>query len=288
MAAERTDIWAAWLRHRRTGGDPEVEAKIAEGLSQVRDKVLDHAALAPGETLLDVGCGNGLIGFGALERGAGHVIFSDVSQDLLDDARAAAQELLLLDRCDFLQARAEDLAAVRDASVDVVTTRSVLIFVAEKLRALREFHRVLRSGGRVSMFEPINAYFSHEGRTWPWDSKPVAELIDKVDAVFEHYQPPDDPMVDFDERDLFALVRDAGFGEVHMELNVHVMAMPAEPWDRMVNRAGNPKIPTLAEAMDEALRPEERERFVAHLRPLVERGEGVNRSAVAWVWGVKR
>ena len=43
---------------------------MLEQLAAVRDKVLDRADLRPGETLLDVGCGNGLIGFGALERGA--------------------------------------------------------------------------------------------------------------------------------------------------------------------------------------------------------------------------
>ncbi|HSB39610.1 MAG TPA: hypothetical protein VLD13_11020 [Gaiellaceae bacterium] len=37
--------------------------------------MIDRAALAEGETLLDVGCGEGLIGLGALERGAGRVIF---------------------------------------------------------------------------------------------------------------------------------------------------------------------------------------------------------------------
>jgi len=41
----------------------------------------------------------------------------------------------------------------------VVTTRSVLIFVQHKHAAFREFHRVLRPGGRVSIFEPINNYF---------------------------------------------------------------------------------------------------------------------------------
>jgi hypothetical protein len=40
--------------------------------------------------------------------------------------------------------------------------------------------------------------------------------------------------------------------------------------------------------MDAALTPEERERFVAHLRPLVERGRGVWRMAHAFLWARKR
>jgi methylase of polypeptide subunit release factors len=59
------------------------------------------AQLRPGDTLLDVGTGDGLIAFGALERlgPAGRVIFSDISQDLLDHCRTAAAAEGLLDRC---------------------------------------------------------------------------------------------------------------------------------------------------------------------------------------------
>src|SRR5438067_10981861 len=66
---------------------------MREDLVPVREKVLDRAWLAEGETLLDVGCGEGMIGFGALERGAGHVVFSDISDDLLDFCREAADGL---------------------------------------------------------------------------------------------------------------------------------------------------------------------------------------------------
>jgi len=66
---------------------------MLEGLAHVRDKVLDRTWLAPGETLLDAGSGEGLIGFGGLERGAGHVVFADISQDLLELCRVAADGL---------------------------------------------------------------------------------------------------------------------------------------------------------------------------------------------------
>jgi SAM-dependent methyltransferase len=131
MSERRRDIWAEWLAEHRYGGDPEVRREMLERLGEVRDKVLDHAAFAEGETLLDVGCGEGLIGFGALERGA-HVVFSDISDDLLDLCRETADALGVLGRCSFVNAGAEDLAGIRDASVDVVATRSVLIYVKEK------------------------------------------------------------------------------------------------------------------------------------------------------------
>src|SRR5881396_2052074 len=108
--------------------------RMREDLVPVREKVLDRAGLAEGEALLDVGCGEGLIGFGALERGAGHVVFSDISGDCLDVCREAAEAMGVSDRCSFVNAGADDLGGIGDASVDVVTTRSVLIYVPDKAR----------------------------------------------------------------------------------------------------------------------------------------------------------
>src|SRR5262249_51839866 len=77
-------IWAGWLLQRRARGDPEVSGRVRKELDPIRDRVLDGAQLGSHDRLLDVGCGDGLIAFGALERGQPEVIFSDVSQDLLD------------------------------------------------------------------------------------------------------------------------------------------------------------------------------------------------------------
>jgi ubiquinone/menaquinone biosynthesis C-methylase UbiE len=66
------------------------------------------------------------------------------------------KELGDLDRCRFLEASAADLAALQELSVDVTTTRAVLIYVEAKQQAFDEFFRVLRPGGRISLYEPIN------------------------------------------------------------------------------------------------------------------------------------
>jgi ubiquinone/menaquinone biosynthesis C-methylase UbiE len=152
--SNRPDRWHRWLLDVRFGGDPAArQHDLTEYLYPVRDTVLGKAQLRPGETLLDVGTGDGLLAFGALERlgPAGRVIFSDISQDLLDHCRETAEAEGLLDRCSFLAAAADALDGVADASVDVVTTRSVLIYVKDKAAALREFHRVLRPGGSACM-----------------------------------------------------------------------------------------------------------------------------------------
>jgi hypothetical protein len=104
--------------------------------------------------------------------------------------------------------------------------------------------------------------------------------------VFEALQPTDsDPMLDFDERDLIRLAREAGFFPIHLVLEVDVRPSDPRPWDAFLSTSGNPNIPTMAEAMAQALTPAERERVTAQLRPQVERGLGEWRMACAYLVG---
>jgi len=264
--------------------------RVTDYLAPVRDKVLDRAGVAEGMTLLDVGCGEGMIGFGALEHGASHVVFADISDDLLEFCHETADALGVLERCSFVKAGAADLAEIGDASVDVVTTRSVLIYVSEKAQAFAEFLRVLEPGGRLSCYEPINRFGKEERTTnafWGYPADGVADLSERVEQVFAEIQPDEDPMLDFDERDLIRLAEKAGFFPVELELQAEIRAIEPRPWKAFLNSSGNPKIPTIAEAMEQALTPEERERFSAHLRTLVEEGQGVWRMAHAYLRAVK-
>lgn len=292
MSEAKRDIWYQWLLQRRHGGDPGQLQAVRDCLYPVRDRVLSHVDLKEGDRLLDVGCGDGLVAFGALEKtGAGKVIFSDVSQDLLDHARSIAEEAQMADRCEFLCASADDLSALGHASVDAVTTRSVLIYVSAKQAAFNEFYRVLKSGRRLSIFEPINRFGCPEPPHlfWGYDVTPIMEIAQKVYDVYHRIQPMDsDPMLDFDERDLIAFAEKAGFREIHLELQAEIKP-PTDSvrWETWVRTAHNPKIPTLEEAIARVLTPDEADKFIAHLRPLVEARKAVGRSAVAYLWAVK-
>jgi arsenite methyltransferase len=297
VTEEGRDRWAEWILERRHGGDPERGKQVAHYLAEICDRVLDRAGLTPDDTVLDVGCGDGLIGFGALDRlgPTGRVIFSDISSDLLNVCRDRATAAGEDDRCEFVEAAADDLAPISDATIDVVTTRSVLIYVDDKPTSFQEFHRVLRTGGRLSVYEPINAYASAIWRadrdTYSgYNVAPVADLAAKVQALYARLQPTaTDSMLDFDERDLLLAAERAGFGEVHLELRVDIEPrLPPFSWDSFLNSAGNPRIPNQAEAIAATLTPDEAERLTTHLRPLVEAGIGTHRLAVAHLWAVKR
>ena len=205
-----------------------------------------------GETLLDVGAGDGLIAFGALELVGedGRVVLSDISRDLLEHSSELAREMGVEDRCEFLFASADDLSDLGAASVDIVTTRSVLIYVEDKRSAFGEFFRVLKSGGRLSIFEPINRFKQPEPPHLfeGYDVWPVRDLADKVMDVFRHIQPMDtDPMLDFDERDLFDLAEDAGFTEVHLNYEASLVSGDAyfgvTEWGRLPQIRWKPQDP---------------------------------------------
>ncbi len=290
--AER-DKWAAWVLERSHAGDAVQKERSFEHLRPIRDRVLANAGIEDGDVVLDVGTGDGLIGFAALPLvGSGHVIFSDLSPALLDACRVAAEALGVADRARFVQTSADDLSPVSASTVDVVTTRSVLIYVDDKAGAFREFHRVLRPGGRVSIFEPINNYFPWDSTEfWGFDTAPVRDLVEKIWA-YEGWggdEDEDDPMMNFDERDLFRHAEEAGFAEVHLELAVDVGpgSWWETSWDVLLGIAPNPNAHTLGESISGALTLEEASRFEAYLRPLVEAGGSTDRSAFAYLWAVK-
>ncbi len=292
MGEAQRDMWAEWLLHRRHAGDTQQLQAVLDFLYPIRDHVLDHARLGDYQVLLDVGCGDGLIAFGALAKvPSSRVIFSDISADLLHHARALAEEMDVQQRCQFIQASADNLTPISDTSVDVVTTRSVLIYVDAKQQAFNEFFRVLRPGGRLSIFEPINRFGYPEppDRFGGFDMTPIIDIAQKVKAVYAHLQPGEtDPMLNFDERDILMWAERAGFHDIHLELHAEIIRPPAATkWKTFIQTAWNPKIPSLQEVMNQALTPPEAEQFANHLQPLVETNQRIMRSAVAYLWAGK-
>lgn len=290
VTTEPADRWARWLLDIRHGGDAAFKARMLESMSPWRDQILDRAQLRPHDRVLDVGTGDGWIAFGALDRlSAGQVIFSDISRDLLDHCRAAAEANGVSDRCSFMRMSADSLDHVEDTSVDVITTRSVLIYVKDKPRALREFYRVLRPGGRVSLFEPINRLMRDPDRLFGCDIRPAAALAQRVRAAYDSIQSPhSDPMMDFDERDLVSHAANAGFPEVGLDLQVSLKSsMQPCAWDTFIPTSGNPLAPPLIDVLEQVLSAQERAAFTAVLKPLVESGHGQERSALAYLTAAK-
>lgn len=263
------DRWSQWLGERRDARDHRQHRVSLDRLATIRDRVLDQAGELDGATLLDVGCGDGLIGLEALERvgRSGRVVFADISPALLERAERSAWDLGLADRARFVHTDATELGGIADGSVDVVTTRSVLIYVADKPAAFAAMHRVLRPDGRISLFEPINALMYPEPceQLWGYDIAPVIELADRVKREYERLSGPEtQTMLDFDDRDLVRWATQAGFPDVRLTLHHEVVpgALGATTFDTLLDGAPNPRAPTLRETIHSALDGPERQQLL--------------------------
>jgi arsenite methyltransferase len=169
----------------------------------------------------------------------------------------------------------------------------VLIYLdrSRKRRAFAEAGRVLRPGGRLSIFEPINRFSFPEppGRLLGYDVSPIDEIASKVKSQMEAGT-EEATLMDFDERDLFDWAETSGFSTVRLTLDAELTATPrsiTNDWDTLLKTSGNPLSPTVGQIIDAALTKEEASALEAHLRPLVESGEGTNRLAHAYLTAVK-
>jgi ubiquinone/menaquinone biosynthesis C-methylase UbiE len=106
------------------------------------------ADLQPGERVIDIACGTGLVTLPAARMvgASGYVLGLDISASMVAEASAIAfQERL--DHVQFARADAENLG---DADgFDVSLCSLGLMYVPAPVGALNEMHRVLRPSGRV-------------------------------------------------------------------------------------------------------------------------------------------
>jgi ubiquinone/menaquinone biosynthesis C-methylase UbiE len=277
-----SDLWSNWLIHDRHGQDADLERLVRAEVAGVVDRVLDAARLAPGARLADIGAGDGAVAYRAIERVGESldVLLCDVSVPLLERARAVAVRRGVLDQCTFLHASADHLEAIADGSIDVVTTRAVLAYVADKRAALREFHRILKPGGRLSMAEPllqeealltiaIKRMLDTQGGeidrllslVHRWKSAQFPDTLEKLQVS---------PICNYSEHDLQALVQESGFLEVDMELHVDKREHAGVPWSVFVAISPHPLAPTLSAILKDRFTPEEALLLERALRPSVE------------------
>jgi len=174
-----------------------------------RRRAHELAALRPGETVLLVAAGTGLDL--PLLPGGVRVIAGDIAPGMVRRLRARSESL-------GLDARVEEMDAARlplpDASVDCVLLHLALAVVPDPVATIREAARVLRPGGRVSVFDKF----------LPDDRRPslLRRLVDVVANVIATRV----------NRQLGPLARVAGLRVVHREptgLGVLFVAARLEP-----------------------------------------------------------
>jgi ubiquinone/menaquinone biosynthesis C-methylase UbiE len=127
------------------------EALWQAQLGPAQDGLLEAAALRPGESVLDVACGTGLVTLAAAAavRPGGTVLGTDISEHMVDRARQQAAALGA-GNVRFERMGAEDLD-LPDGGFDVALCALGLMYLPEPEAALCELRRVLRPGGRIAL-----------------------------------------------------------------------------------------------------------------------------------------
>ena len=92
-----SDLWSDWLLHRRHGGDAAHAHEVRAEITRYADRVLDGACLQPHMTLADIGTGDGLVAWRAIERigPSLRVVMTDVSAPLVRHAQAQAAQRII-------------------------------------------------------------------------------------------------------------------------------------------------------------------------------------------------
>lgn len=181
----------------------------------VADDLIGVAGLQPGERVLDVACGTGVVARRAAERvgAAGSVAGLDVNPGMLAVARSETPS----DRpIDWYEADAESMP-LPDKAFDVVLCQMGLQFVPNKLAALREMRRVLDTAGRVH----VNV---------PGPKPPIFAIM--TDALARRLGPGAASFGDLvfsmhDVDELTELMRSAGFREVDVQAKRKDLRLPA-------------------------------------------------------------
>lgn len=115
-----------------------------------RDIALTAVRLKEVRSILDVGCGTGVLGFHLLELApSAELIGLDIAAPMIEEARKNAPR----DRsCRFIQGSTYDIP-FEQARFDLVACQYLLQYLAEPVSALREMRRVAEPGGTAVVFE---------------------------------------------------------------------------------------------------------------------------------------
>jgi ubiquinone/menaquinone biosynthesis C-methylase UbiE len=210
----RRDILVAELTYNTTAAQ-RYEQAFAHVTAHFIPRLLRAAALAPGQSVLDVATGTGLAAEAALGvvGPGGHVTASDASASMAEQARHR------LAGVPNAAVGVEDGQAMSypSGNFDAVLCSLGLMFFPDPARGLAEFHRVLRSAGRAAVSVLTVPERSYNGRINVVAARHLPQLEKGIARTFGLG----------DEVRIRAMFAAAGFSDFETSLHRHDFILPS-------------------------------------------------------------
>lgn len=211
--------WSEWLKKTRFSYMDENQlTQTLNWLGAVRDIVLHNLDIKPDDTIIDLGTGTGLLGFGAIEKlnANGKIIFSDKFEDCLSECQKLLQSMNIAPQAEFLSSDCSKIQLPNE-SVNKAMMRSVLVHILDKQQVFTEIYRILRPDGIFSAFEPI---MTSNTRYYELvNAQNISNFEEFQKAENDFMTSPDDPLTNFNADTLAKNMEEAGFtdGFVNIE-----------------------------------------------------------------------
>jgi arsenite methyltransferase len=285
--------WLRWLQSDRYGADKVYREQVRLAIKKYITHGLQLLENVNSHVMVDVGCGDGILGFEAIRSLGSNlkVLFTDIDAELLAPVKQRAANLNVLNQCEFVSCLADSMPSINSGTADTVATRAALAYVENKPKALREFARILKPGGQLLLIEPI---FRDEALATVRISETLAENASNAELKILHKWKsaifPDTlqgieqaALCNFGERDLFNWVQEAGFDHVHLELHIDQNKYENVSWDTFLNIAPHPYALTLKEIFETRFDAKEIELFESTVRPMLENQKLVSLDRVVFL-----
>lgn len=154
-ATQASEIRAEWNAVAEDWNDAATWRRIERGAQSVNDRLVELAALGPGDRVLDVGTGIGEPAVTAARHvgPGGRVLGIDLSDRMIDEARSRVARLGLPQvRFEVADAaRLERDLDLTEGSFDAVLSRWMLMLLPDLRTVLADLCRLLRPGGRLAV-----------------------------------------------------------------------------------------------------------------------------------------
>jgi ubiquinone/menaquinone biosynthesis C-methylase UbiE len=220
-----------WRQWQMGGNIPEAYEKYLVPIlfTPWAAKLIELSELAPGEQVLDVACGTGIVARLAAKHvgSSGRITGLDLNPRMLAVARSASSDTK--PEIEWREGSAMDLP-FEENTFDAVFCQFSLQYFPDRRHALQQMRRVLKPGGRVLLNLPRPIQY------WP-STAILAKALDRHIGS-EVSEMMNAPFTLGDKEELRTLVADAGFSNVWIRIGVETFRVPSPEefvWRQMVS-----------------------------------------------------